>query len=88
MFSIRINGSFVCLFSCSRGVRHGDLLSPLIFCLAEEVLRRDIFKLLNDKKILHMTSPKGYITLSHILYFDDIFIFCNADNKSLKNLSI
>jgi len=35
-----------------------------------------------------MASPKGYITLSHILYADDIFVFCREDNKFLKNLSI
>jgi len=35
-----------------------------------------------------MASSQGYITLSHILYDDDIFVFCRADNKSLRNLSI
>ena len=88
MLSIRINGSLVGFLPCSRGVRQGDPLSPLLFCLAEEVLSRGIFKLVNDKKILHMASPQGYVTPFHILYDDDIFVFCRADNKSLKNLSI
>ena len=44
----------------------------------------DISKLVNDKRILHMASPKGYNIPSHILYVDDVFIFCRADNKSLK----
>jgi len=35
-----------------------------------------------------MASPQGYLTPSHILYVDDIFVFCRADNKSLRNLSI
>jgi len=34
-----------------------------------------------------MASPQGFLTLSHILYVNDIFIFCRADNKSLRNLS-
>ena len=45
-------------------------------------------KLVNDKKIQHMASPQGYITPSHILYVDDIFVFYRVDNKSLRNLSI
>jgi len=43
---------------------------------------------MNDKKILHMASSSGYITPSHFLYVDDIFVFCRIDNKSLRNLNI
>jgi len=35
-----------------------------------------------------MASPQGYLTPSHILYADDIFVLYRADNKSLINLSI
>jgi len=74
-------------FSCSRGVRQGDSLSPLLFCLTKEVLNIGISKLVNDKK-MHMASPQGYVTHSHILYANDIFVFCRANNKSLRNLSV
>jgi len=63
-------------------------LSPLLFCLAEEIFSRGIFKLVNDKKILHIVSSQGYLTPSHVLYDDDIFVFCRANNKFLTNLSI
>jgi len=72
-------------FPCSRGVRQGDPLSPLLLCLAEEVLSRGLSKLVNDKKILHMAGPQGFLTPSHVLYADDIFVFCRVDNKSLRN---
>jgi len=35
-----------------------------------------------------MASSQGFLNHSHILYADEFFIFCRADNKSLRNLSI
>jgi len=42
ILSIRINDSLVGFFPCSRGVRQGDPLSPLLFCPVEEVLSRSL----------------------------------------------
>jgi len=61
---------------------------PLAFLSSEEVLSIGLSKLVNDKRILHMANPKGYITPSHILYTNVIFVFCRVSNKSLQNLSI
>ena len=88
MFSIRMMAVWWVFFPSSRGVRQGDHLSPLLFCLAKKVLSRGISKLVNDRKILHMASPQGYLIPSHILYVDGIFVFCRGDIKSLKNLSL
>ncbi|KAL6132643.1 hypothetical protein ACLB2K_064883 [Fragaria x ananassa] len=42
-----VNKRAVRYISCGRGVHQGELLSPLLFCLAEEVLNRGISELLN-----------------------------------------
>jgi len=84
--SIRVNGSLVGYFCYRRGVRQSDPLSPLLFCIAKEVLNRGIANLILTKHILPMVSPKGFCFPSHVLYADDIFVFCRANKRSLSSL--
>ncbi|XP_019460170.1 PREDICTED: uncharacterized protein LOC109359931 [Lupinus angustifolius] len=83
--SIFVNGQNVGFFSCKIGVRQGDPLSSLLFCMAEDVLSRGISKLLQDGKISTISGPR-INTPSHVLYVDDILIFCKGINKELMDL--
>lgn len=86
--SISVNGHAVGYFSYARGVRQGDPLSPLLFCLAEEVLSRGITNLVEAGEIQLMAGKRGVKMPSHVLYADDIMIFCRASKRSLQSLKL
>lgn len=84
--SISVNGHSVGFFPCKRGVRQGDPFSPLLFCLVEDVLSRSISKLVDQGELLPITSPRVYKVPSHVLYVDDILIFCRGTKRNLECL--
>lgn len=84
--SISINGVQQGYFNCSRGVRQGDPLSPLLFCLAEEVSSMGINKLVEDGKIKLISGSRNTQIPSHCFYADDIMIYCRENLESLQAL--
>jgi len=76
--SILVNGKAVGFYSCSRGVCQGDPLSPLLFCLAEEVLSRAILASSSRGRITPILYCRGHFIPTHVLYADDIMIFCTG----------
>ena len=67
------------------GIFQGDSLSPLLFCLCVDSL----------SKLLH-TSNTGYklkeqeknLTISHLLYMDDLKLYAKSDAELEKQLQI
>jgi len=84
--SIKINGNMVDYFNYGRSVRQGDSLSPILLCLAKEMLSRGIYQLAFYHKILLMIGPKGKGFSIHVLCVNDIFVFFMTTWKSLTNL--
>lgn len=84
--SFLVNGHSVGCMACKREVRQRDPLSPLLFCLEGEVLRRSVTLLMKSNKVQHMAGPKSFKTPSQFLYADDIMVFCKGTKKGLRNL--
>jgi hypothetical protein len=84
--SISINGKLQGFFPCSRGVRQRDPLSPLLFCLAEDVLSRGITKLVESGKLELIKGTRHMNLPSHTLYADDIMIFCKGKVSNIDAL--
>lgn len=83
---VNINGKGVGYFKCTRGVRQGDLLSPLLFCIAEEVLSRGLTALVIEGKLNQMRAARNLYAPSHCLYVDDILIFCSGTLVNIRNI--
>ncbi|XP_019432511.1 PREDICTED: uncharacterized protein LOC109339510 [Lupinus angustifolius] len=73
-------------FDTLEDVRQGDPLSPILFCLAEEVLSRGITKLVMDNKLSTISGPVNLHSPSHVLFADDILIFCKGTKRNLNCL--
>jgi hypothetical protein len=84
--SVSINGKSHGYFNCTRGVRQGDPLSPLLFCLAEDVLSRHISKLVAEGKIIPIKGTRQVHVPSHSFYADDLMIFCKGNMNGLREL--
>ncbi|MCH82462.1 RNA-directed DNA polymerase (Reverse transcriptase), partial [Trifolium medium] len=84
--SVSINGKSHGYFSCTIGVRQGDPLSPLLFCLAEDVLSRSITKLVTWDNINLIKGTRNCKIPSHSFYADDLLVFCKGNLSGLKAL--
>ncbi|XP_026452010.1 uncharacterized protein LOC113352401 [Papaver somniferum] len=80
-----LNGGPIGFFDVGRGLKQGDPLSPILFILAQDVLSRKIHQLVMEGKIQPMVVRNG-IHPTHIMFADDIFLFCNGRKKSIENL--
>jgi len=62
----------------------GDPLSPLLFCIAGEVLSRGISKLMEEGKVDSIKASTSKHIPSHCFYVDDLMVFYKGKNSSLE----
>lgn len=67
-------------------MRQGDPLSPLLFCIAEDVLSRSIAKLVQEGKLDLIKGTRHVSVPSHTFYADDLMIFCKGKLSGIKAL--
>lgn len=85
---ILINGYPVGYFACSQGVRQGDPLSPLLFCLAEEVLSYMLLQNFQNGHMVPIDLGRTEVFPSHLLFADDVLIFCKASLANAKSILV
>ncbi len=85
-FSVLINGTTSGFFNSSRGLRQGDPLFPLLFLLFMEMLSK-LFKKTEEGGFIRGFQVGSAIGedmgVSHLLFADDIIIFCDACPEQL-----
>ncbi|XP_059292439.1 uncharacterized protein LOC132045882 [Lycium ferocissimum] len=83
-YSVLVNGQPHGFFHSTRGVKQGDPLSPALFILLAEVLKRALNSLFEITEFKGYRMPKWSANVNHLAYADDTIIFASTDNDSLN----
>nr|XP_048336943.1 uncharacterized protein LOC107411956 [Ziziphus jujuba var. spinosa] len=81
-----LNGSVCGKVNMERGIRQGDPLSPFLFIIYSELLSRMLQKLEREGKIHGVKIGRTNPAISHLLFTDDILLFCRADLREMREL--
>ncbi|KAK3223775.1 hypothetical protein Dsin_010800 [Dipteronia sinensis] len=84
--SVLINRVLKGYFHCSRGVRQGNPLFPLLFCIAEDFISRFLSRMVESSLLLPISSPRGLVAPTHLFYANDVLIFYRGTVKNLKSI--
>ena len=77
-YSVLINGEPRGFINPSRGIKQGDPLSLYLFLLCAEGLSALLRKAMESQYLHGIFSCPNGVCISHLLFVDDSFIFCQA----------
>ncbi|XP_050238104.1 uncharacterized protein LOC126687588 [Mercurialis annua] len=79
MFSVQVNGKCCGYFQSARGLRQGNLISPLVFVLCMDYQSRSLdLNTMEGSGFKHHKSCKK-MNLCHLAFADDLFLFSNEE---------
>ncbi|XP_010489852.1 PREDICTED: uncharacterized protein LOC104767537 [Camelina sativa] len=84
-FSVSVNGASGGFFKSSKGLRQGDPLSPYLFVLAMEVFSK-LLQSRFDAGYIHYHPQTSDLSLSHLMFANDIMIFFDGGSSSLHGV--
>lgn len=84
-YKFNINGKMTEGLQARRGIRQGDLISPFLFVIMMEYLKRLLDKIQEDPNFNHHAQFKK-LNLTHITLADDVLLFYRGDSKSVDML--
>ena len=84
-FVVLINGVASSFFKAGRGLRQGCPLAPLLFLIIAEGLSRAIY-CAKDEGIYRGISFGNDISLTHVLFLDDIIMVTDGSKQYLSSL--
>jgi len=75
--AVLVNGTPTYFFKCHKGLRHGCMLSPLIFLLVIEALNKMMIQAVEAGTFQGLKVVVSTF-ISHLLFFDDVLIMSSG----------
>lgn len=86
-YSVLINGEPTKFIKPSRGLRQGDPISPYLYIICTESLSKLIKQNIQNHKLHGFKTLRSGPAISHLLFADDLLVFCKATEEEGLNLS-